>query len=71
MTDPEALARTRYFIIAGVNLVATAGAVFGLVLAAKAHGWGVQILGGGIVLSGLYVMAVVPRALARQWRTPD
>jgi hypothetical protein len=69
MTAPDP-ARARYFIIASVNLAATAGAVFGLILAAKAKGWPVQILGGAIVLSGLYVMAVVPRALARQWRSP-
>ena len=71
MTDPEKLARTRYYIMAGVNLVASAGAVFGLILAAKARVWPIQILGGAIVLSGLYVMAVVPRALARIWRTPQ
>ena len=71
MNDAEKLARTRYYAIASVHLVATAGAVFGLVLAAKAHTWPQQLLGGAIVMSGLYVMAVVPRALARIWRTPQ
>jgi len=71
VSDSEKLARTRYYVIAGINLAATAGAVFGLVLAAKAQGWPQQVLGGAIVLSGLYVMAVVPRALARIWRTPQ
>ena len=71
MSNPEKLARTRYYVMTGINLVATMGAVFGLVLAAKARGWPQQVLGGAIVLSGLYVMAVVPRALARIWRTPQ
>ncbi len=71
MTDPETQARNRYFVIAGVNLVASAGSVFGLILAAKSRGWGIEILGGAIVLSGLYVMAVVPKSLAHRWRTPE
>ena len=71
MTDPDKLARIRYYVIASVNLVASAGSVFGLIFAAKAHSWPQQVLGGAIVLSGLYVMAVVPRSLARMWRTPQ
>jgi hypothetical protein len=71
VNDADKLARTRYYAIASVHMVATAGAVFGLVLAAKAHTWPQQILGGAIVLSALYVMAVVPKALARMWRTPQ
>jgi len=71
VSDSDKLARTRYYVISSVNLAATIGAVFGLVLAAKARDWPQQVLGGAIVLSGLYVMAVVPRALARIWRTPQ
>ncbi len=63
-------ARNRYFAMVGVQLVAVIGAVFGLVLAGRATGWVQTILGGAILLSGLYVMAVVPRAMARKWRTP-
>lgn len=63
-------ARNRYFAMVGVQLVAVIGAVFGLVLAGRATGWGQTVLGGAILLSGLYVMAVVPRAMARKWRTP-
>ena len=71
MSDSDKLARTRYYVIAGINLAATAGAVFGLVLAGRASAWPQQLLGGAILLSGLYVMATVPRALARIWRTPQ
>jgi hypothetical protein len=71
MTDADRLARNRYYMIAGVNLLATAGAVFGLVVAGRAHGWELRVLGGAILLSALYCMAVVPRYLARRWRTPE
>jgi hypothetical protein len=70
MTPDESLARNRYYMMMAVNLAAVAGAVFGLVLAGRSHETWQTVLGGGIVLSGLYVMAVVPRAMARKWRTP-
>jgi hypothetical protein len=76
MTEPapapvdDALARGRFFAMRSVNLVAAAGAVFGLVIAGRATSWEMTVLGGAIVLSSLYLMAVVPRALARRWRTP-
>jgi hypothetical protein len=63
-------ARNRYFAMIGVQLLAVIGAVFGLVLMGRAAGWVQTILGGAILISGLYVMAVVPRAMARKWRTP-
>ena len=70
MTPEDALARRRYYAMAGVNLIATAGAVFGLVIAGRANNWPGTLLGGAIIVSALYVMAVVPRAMARKWRTP-
>jgi hypothetical protein len=71
MNDADRLARNRYFAITGVNLLATAGAVVGLLVAGRSNAWEGSVLGGAILLSALYVMAVVPRALARRWRTPD
>lgn len=71
MTDAERLAMKRYYAIVAVNLIATAGAVFGLVIAGRAQDWVNSVLGGAILLSGLYVMAVVPRAMARRWKTPE
>lgn len=68
--EAERLARKRYFVIVGVNMAATAGAVLGLLVAGRANSWPGTVLGGAILLSGLYVMAVVPRTLARRWRTP-
>lgn len=63
-------ARNRYFAMVGVQMVAVIGAVFGLVLMGRATNWYFTILGAAILLAGLYVMAVVPRAMARKWRTP-
>lgn len=70
MTD-DARARNRYFVMVLTRLVAVAGAVFGLVLLARAETTGPRVLGAGIVLAALLVIATVPRALARRWRTPE
>ena len=70
MTEAERLAQKRYYAIAGINLMATAGAVLGLLIAGRSVTTGHTILGGAILLSSLYVMAVVPRNLARRWKTP-
>jgi uncharacterized membrane protein YhaH (DUF805 family) len=71
MTEADRIARNRYYMIAGVNLIAVAGAVFGLVIAGRSVTTEGTVLGGAILLSGLYVMAVVPRWMARRWRTPE
>lgn len=63
-------ARNRYFAIVAVQLLAVIGAIMGLILVAKGEDWFQSILGGAILLSAIYVMAVVPRAMARKWRTP-
>ncbi len=70
MSPADALARKRYYAMMAVNIAATAGAVFGLVIAGRSHSWGGSIMGGAIILSALYMMAVVPAAMARRWRTP-
>lgn len=61
---------TRWLTIAAARLVATAGAVLGLILIARASTWPPKLIGTALVLSALFMMAVVPRALARRWRTP-
>lgn len=70
MSPEDALARRRYYSMVGVNLIATAGAIFGLVIAGRGNDWYTTLLGGAIIISALWVMAVVPRAMARRWRTP-
>ncbi|MES2055888.1 MAG: hypothetical protein V4564_08125 [Pseudomonadota bacterium] len=70
MTDPETTARNRYFVIAGSRIAGVAGALLGLVLIGRAQILEQKILGTAIVLSALLMIAIVPRALARRWRTP-
>lgn len=71
MTEEDRLARKRYFIIVGVNLIAVAGAVLGLLIAGRSMTTEHTVLGGALLLASLYMMAVVPRWLARRWRTPQ
>ncbi|MBM7407332.1 putative membrane-bound spermidine synthase [Sphingomonas sp. JUb134] len=63
-------ARNRWLVLVLVRIVASAGAVLGLMLLTRAAEWPPKLLGVAIVLCALYVMAVVPRALAHRWRTP-
>jgi drug/metabolite transporter superfamily protein YnfA len=70
MTEEDRLARKRYYIIVGVNMLATAGAVLGLLIAGRSVTTGYTVFGGAVILASLYMMAVVPRWLARRWRTP-
>lgn len=68
MTD--IVARRRYLIMTVTRIAAAGGAVLGVILLAKAPHWPQRVLGGAIVLASLYMMAVVPLALAHRWRTP-
>jgi len=70
MTDAERLAMKRYYIIVALNMLGTAGAVLGLLIAGRAHNYGVTVFGGVVLLSSLYFMAVVPRFFARRWKSP-
>jgi hypothetical protein len=63
-------ARNRWLIMVLIRIVASAGAVLGLMLLTRATEWPPKLLCVAIVLSALYIMAVVPRALAHRWRTP-
>ncbi|MDO7844671.1 hypothetical protein [Sphingomonas immobilis] len=63
-------ATQRYFLIVLARIAAVAGAILGVVLIARAATLAPKILGIAIVLSALYMMAVVPAALAHRWRTP-
>ena len=71
MTDPSpAQSRNRYFILVAIRLIGVAGAVFGIVLAARFGQWPLKVLGGAIVLSAIYMSWTVPAALAHRWATP-
>ena len=66
-SDP---ARGRWMMLVGTRLAGVSGALLGLVLIARAPTLGPRLLGTALVLSALVVIAVVPRGLARRWRTP-
>ena len=53
-----------------MELLGVAGAVFGLVLVGRSEAIEPRLLGAAIILSALAVIATVPRAMARRWRTP-
>lgn len=71
MNDAERLAAKRYYLIQAVNLTAVAGAVLGLLIAGRSVTNFHTMLGGALLLSSLYMMAVVPRAMAKRWKTPQ
>lgn len=70
MTAPGTLARRRWLAMVGSRIAGSLGAVFGLVLAARAHDWPIKVLGVAITLSALSIIAIVPAALAQRWRSP-
>lgn len=67
-TDP---ARSRWLVLVLVRLATAAAAILGIVLLAQAIDTSTRILGGAIVLVSLWSMAVLPRSLARRWRSPQ
>lgn len=67
MTDP---ARNRFVIMGLARIAGVAVAVFGVVLLGRAVGTGQSLAAIAIVLGGMGIMALVPRALAQRWRTP-
>ena len=70
MTGPDTTARNRFLMIAASRVMGVAGAMLGLVIIARATALEHRILGTALVVSALIVIAVVPAALARRWRTP-
>ncbi|WP_315760564.1 hypothetical protein [Sphingomonas sp. Y38-1Y] len=67
---PRDPAMGRYYLMTLARIVPVGGALLGLVIMGRSNQLPQQILGFAIVLAALWVMAVVPRALARRWRTP-
>lgn len=70
MSDDDRVARARYFALTGVRLGGVAGAMLGLWLIARAEATLPRIVGTALVIAALLMIATVPRALARRWRTP-
>lgn len=66
---PEQTARNRWLALVAIRIVTAMGAVFGLIVLARAPDTAMRVLGAAIVLSALYAMAVVPRGLTAKWRS--
>jgi threonine/homoserine efflux transporter RhtA len=70
MNPPRDPAIGRYYLMVLARIMPVCGALFGLVILGRATQLPQQLIGLGIVLCALWVMATLPRALARRWRTP-
>ena len=68
MSDP---ARSRWLAMVASRIAGAGGAVFGIVLSARAPDWPTKALGVAIVVSALAMMAIVPRSLAAKWKSPE
>lgn len=63
------VARNRWLVLVAIRIVTATGAVFGVIVLARAPDTAMRVLGVAIVLSALYAMAVVPRGLTAKWRS--
>ncbi|WP_288410130.1 hypothetical protein [uncultured Sphingomonas sp.] len=68
MTSDQ-IARNRWLALVAIRIVTAMGAVFGLIVLARAPDTAMRVLGAAIVLSALYAMAIVPRGLTAKWRS--
>lgn len=70
MSD-DRLARNRFFVISFVRLGGAVLLMFGLI-AANGRLWGLPRAAGIVlVIVGAIEFAILPRLLARRWRSPD
>lgn len=68
--EAEAQARNRYFVITAMRMLGAAMVVFGIMITAGRFEGIPQAAGYVLAVIGLIDIAIVPRALARRWRTP-
>lgn len=69
-TDPDTLARNRFFAIGAMRLTGVAMLVVGLMAVSGRIGALPPVAGYVLVLIGLADFLIVPRVLARRWRSP-
>lgn len=70
MTDDDRKAQTRYYLMTLARISGAAGAVFGIVLLARAVDWPDKTIALALTLVSLFEMAVLPRWLAARWKSP-
>ncbi|MGJ3629127.1 HAD-IA family hydrolase [Sphingomonas sp. MMS24-JH45] len=61
----------RWAMMAGVRIAVAIGGAFGVVLMGRSHDLTGRLIGAGIVVAALWMIATVPRALAHRWRSPE
>jgi len=69
-TDPDTLARNRFFAIGALRLTGVAMLVVGLMAVSGRIAAIPPVAGYILVLIGLADFLIVPRVLARRWRSP-
>jgi hypothetical protein len=71
MTEPAPdLARTRFFILGLVRLGGVVLAFLGISIMAKRWIEPADLIGGALIVMGAIEVLIVPRILAKQWRSP-
>ena len=70
MTEPDTLARNRFFAISALRIGGALLVMVGLVVAAGRFASIPPVAGIVLVLVGALDFALVPLWLARRWRTP-
>ena len=69
MTDEEAKARARFFTISALQIGGAMMVLLGILIAAGRLA-APPVAGYALIVVGLVDFAIVPRLLARRWRTP-
>lgn len=67
MTDP---ARNRFFLMGISRVLGVALAMAGLVWSQRADSTAATVAAVALIILALAIIAFLPRALARRWRTP-
>lgn len=70
MTAEPDPARNRFFTVALTRMAGVCVALVGIVIMGRAVAYEWRLAGLSVTLLGLTLMALVPRALARRWRSP-
>ena len=68
--EKDAQARNRYFVMTAARISGAALALFGMVITAGKIAGVPPVAGYVVLLIGLADILILPRMLARRWRTP-
>ena len=71
MSPEDSRARTRFLIISLLRLMGALMVMFGIVIASERIASLPPALGYALIAAGFLDLLLVPRLLARRWRSPD